>query len=135
MQAATILDKVFPTDQPDKELLLKIGYEIMEFKVEQLEKILKNKQQFFLDVNRKFLIELLDEYYKQQENFCSFCREAKCSFCQKSYFLEEELRNLKFSTSDSGVLVWKISYMKKIRILLLYVQFELIKNDDWRIKH
>ena len=62
MQAATILDKVFPTDQPDKELLLKIGYEIMEFKVEQLEKILKNKQQFFLDVNRKFLIELLDEY-------------------------------------------------------------------------
>ena len=47
MQAATVLDKVFPTDQPDKELLLKTGYEIMEFKVEQLEKILKNKQQFF----------------------------------------------------------------------------------------
>ena len=60
-------------------------------------------------VNRKFLIELLDEYYKQQENFC----EAKCSFCQKSYFLEEELRNRKFSTSNSGVLVWKITYMKK----------------------
>ena len=60
-------------------------------------------------VNRKFLIELLDEYYKQQENFC----EAKCSFCQKSYFLEEELRNCKFSTSNFGVLVWKITYIKK----------------------
>ena len=70
-------------------------------------------------VNRKFLIELLDEYYKQQENFC----EAKCSFCQKSYFLEEELRNCKFSTSNFGVLVEKLTYMKKIVILLLYVQF------------
>ena len=62
MQAATFLDKVFPTDQPDKDLLIKIGYEIMEFKVEQLEKILKISSNFFLDVNRKFLIELLDEY-------------------------------------------------------------------------
>ena len=44
MQSATVLDKVFPTDQPDKELLIKIAYEIMEFKVEQLEKILKYKQ-------------------------------------------------------------------------------------------
>ena len=64
-------------------------------------------------VNIKFLIESLDKYYKQQENFCSFCHEDKCSFCQKSYFLEEELRNRKFSTSNSGVLVWKITYMKK----------------------
>ena len=54
MQVATFLDKVFPTDQPDKELLIKIGYEIMEFKVEQLEKILKISSNFFLDVNRKF---------------------------------------------------------------------------------
>ena len=45
-------------------------------------------------VNRNFLIELIDEYYKEQENFCSFCGEAKCSFCQKSYFLEEEIANL-----------------------------------------
>ena len=44
MQSATVLDKVFPTDQPDKEVLIKISYEIMEFKVEQLEKILKYKQ-------------------------------------------------------------------------------------------
>ena len=56
-------------------------------------------------VNIKFLIESLDKYYKQQENFCSFSHEAKCSFCQKSYFLEEELRNCKFSTSNFGVLV------------------------------
>ena len=44
IQAATVPDKVFPTDQPDKELLIKTAYEIMEFKVEQLEKILKNKR-------------------------------------------------------------------------------------------
>ena len=77
-------------------------------------------------VNRKFLIELLDEYYKQQENFC----EAKCSFCQKSYFLEEELRNHKFSTSNSGVLVWKITYMKKYTNIVTLGPVLTNKNDD-----
>ena len=44
MQVATVIDNVFLTNQPDKELLIKTTYEIIEFKVEQLEKILKNKQ-------------------------------------------------------------------------------------------
>ena len=44
MQVATVIDNIFLTNQPDKELLIKTTYEIIEFKVEQLEKILKNKQ-------------------------------------------------------------------------------------------
>ena len=64
-------------------------------------------------VSREFLNDILDEYYKQQENFCSFCPKSNCCFCQRSYFFAEELRNHKFSTLNSGVLVWKITYMKK----------------------
>ena len=64
-------------------------------------------------VSREFLNDILDEYYKQQENFCSFCRKSNCCFRQRSYFFAEELRNRKFSTLNSGVLVWKITYMKK----------------------
>lgn len=33
------------------------------------------------ELDRKFLIDLLDEYCKQQENFCSFCRKNDCCFC------------------------------------------------------
>ena len=44
MQVATVIDNVLLTNQPDKELLIKTTYEIIEFKVEQLEKILRNKQ-------------------------------------------------------------------------------------------
>ena len=32
-------------------------------------------------VNREFVIDLLDEYYKQQENFCSFSHKNDCCFC------------------------------------------------------
>ena len=49
-------------------------------------------------ISREFLNDMLDKHYKQQENFCSFCRKSNCSFCQRTYFFEDELRNHKFST-------------------------------------
>ena len=49
-------------------------------------------------ISREFLNDMLDEHYKQQENFCSFCRKSNCSFRQRTYFFEDELRNHKFST-------------------------------------
>ena len=64
-------------------------------------------------VTRQYLIELLDEYYKQQQNFCFFCNQRKCTFCQKTHFFEEELRNRRFNTSNSHVLIWNITYMRK----------------------
>ena len=39
-------------------------------------------------VTRQYLIELLDEYYKQQQNFCSFYNQIKCIFSQKTHFLK-----------------------------------------------
>ena len=37
-------------------------------------------------VSRQYLTELLDEYYKQRQNFCSFSNQRKCNFCQKAHF-------------------------------------------------
>ena len=64
-------------------------------------------------VTRQYLIELLDEHYKQQQNFCSFYNQRKCTFCQKTDFFEEELRTCRFNTSNSHVLIWNITYMRK----------------------
>ena len=64
-------------------------------------------------VTRQYLIELLDEYYKQKQNFCSFYNQRKCIFSQKNSFFEEELRNRRFNISNSHVLIWNITYMRK----------------------
>ena len=54
-------------------------------------------------VTRQYLIELLHEYYKQQQSFCSFYNQRKSTFCQKTIFFEEELRNCQFN----------LTYMRK----------------------
>ena len=61
-------------------------------------------------VNREYMIQLLNEYYKQQESNCSFCKNKYCSYCKKSNFLEEELRLKKFNPLNSDVLKWKFMY-------------------------
>ena len=43
-------------------------------------------------VNREYLVDLVEQYYKEQERSCSFCGNSKCIFCKKSKILEEELR-------------------------------------------
>ena len=63
-------------------------------------------------VNRKYLIELLDQCYYDQENNCFFCSDANCKFCKKANILEEKLRTKKFNTLNSKVHVWKITYYK-----------------------
>ena len=64
-------------------------------------------------VSREYLVELLDQYYQEQQNFCSFCNKKKCVFSQKAIFFEEELRNRRFNTANSDVLIWRISHEKK----------------------
>ena len=43
-------------------------------------------------VNREYLLDLLEQYYKEQEGNCPFCGDSNCIFCKKSKILEEELR-------------------------------------------
>ena len=43
-------------------------------------------------VNREYFLDLLEQYYKEQERNCSFCGNSNCIFCKKSKILEEELR-------------------------------------------
>ena len=54
-------------------------------------------------VNRDYLIELVDEYYKQQQSNCLFCKDF--FFCKKTSLLEEELRLKKLNTLNSDVVV------------------------------
>ena len=54
-------------------------------------------------VNRDYLIELVDEYYKQQQSNCFFCKDF--FFCKKTSLLEEELRLKKLNTLNSDVVV------------------------------
>ena len=69
-------------------------------------------------VDREYLIQLLNKYYKQQEINCSFCKRKNCSYYKKSNFLEEELRLKKFNTLNSDVLNWKIVYKKNDRAVI-----------------
>ena len=63
-------------------------------------------------VNRDCLIEFVDEYYKQQQSICFFCKDKNCKFCKKTFLLEEELRLNKFNRLNSDVVIWKISHYK-----------------------
>ena len=78
-------------------------------------------------VSRQNLIGLLEEYYNEQQNFCSFCNEKKSKFCQKTHFFEEESRQHKFNTLNSHVLIWTISYQKK-NTNIVWIRPELKKN-------
>ena len=64
-------------------------------------------------VSREYLVDLLDEYYKQRQNFFSFCNKKSVLFVKKRFFFEEELKNRMFNTANSEVLIWSISYDKK----------------------
>ena len=43
-------------------------------------------------VNREYLVDLIEQYYKEQERNCSICGDSNCIFCKKSNMLEEEFR-------------------------------------------
>ena len=43
-------------------------------------------------VNREYLVDLAEQYYKEQERNCSICGDSNCIFCKKSNMLEEEFR-------------------------------------------
>ena len=63
-------------------------------------------------VNRDYLIELVDEYYKWQQSNCFFCKDKNCKICKKTSLLEEELRLKKLNTLKYDAVVWKIGYYK-----------------------
>ena len=65
-------------------------------------------------VNRAYLVDLLEQYYKEQERNCSFCGDSNCILCKKSKILEEKLRKNKFNTFNS----WKISHNRNDPSLL-----------------
>ena len=72
-------------------------------------------------VNREYLVDLVEQYYKEQERNCSFCGNSNCIFCKTSKILEEELikkKNINIFNSD--VVTWKISHYKNDPSILTF---------------
>ena len=75
-------------------------------------------------VEREYFIQLFNEFYKQQESNCSFCKRKNCTYWKKSNFLEEELRLKKFSTLNFDFLKWKVMYEKNdTTIITIFVDY------------
>ena len=62
-------------------------------------------------VDRGYLIDLLNQCYCKQEGDCLFCFGINFKYCKKSVIVEEFRKN-KFSSSNSGVVLWKIVYYR-----------------------
>ena len=43
-------------------------------------------------VNKEYLVDLVEQYYKEQKRNCFFCSDSNCIFCKNSKILEEELK-------------------------------------------
>ena len=63
-------------------------------------------------VDRGYLVDLLNQCYCDQEGNCFFCFTKNCIYCKKSVIVEDKLRKKKFSSSNSSVVLWKVTYYK-----------------------
>ena len=84
-------------------------------------------------VNRDYLIELVDEHYKQKQSNCLLYIDKNWKFFKKTSLLEEELRLKKLNTLNSDVIVWKISYYKNDPSILTI--FQNIMTDAIEVKY
>ena len=64
-------------------------------------------------VDREYLVYLLNQYYLDQENNCSFCFEtSRCKFCTKAEVLEHQFCMKKFNGINANVKLWLVSCHK-----------------------
>ena len=54
---------------------------------------------------RGYLTDLLNQCYCEEEDNFLFCSGINCEYCKKSVIIEEELRENKFNSSNSGVVL------------------------------
>ena len=52
-------------------------------------------------VKRKYIIDLINQSYINQEENCNFCFKSNCLFCKRSTELEKQLRHRGFNTRYS----------------------------------
>ena len=61
-------------------------------------------------VTRYYLLQLLNHYYINCENWCRFCNN--CAFCAKLEKLEEQMYLKKFNSINKNCNQWLILYHK-----------------------
>ena len=74
-------------------------------------------------VKRKYLINLYDQFYTEQQKNCSFCSKSDCRYCLQTLNLEEEFLRNKFSTENRTHGDWLMIYFRNNNTNLLFFQY------------
>ena len=72
-------------------------------------------------VKRKYIIDLINQSYINQEENCNFCFKSNCLFCKRSTELEKQLRDRGFNTRYSKQKKWFIIYYQNHQITVFPV--------------
>ena len=69
-------------------------------------------------VDRSYLIDLVNQCYKNQEDNCYFCFKVDCVFCNTSSNNEEELKKNSLILKTLVYLFWRILYSKTSQLTI-----------------
>ena len=69
-------------------------------------------------VDRSYLIDLVNQCYKNQEDNCYFCFKVDCVFCNTSSNNEEELKKKSLILKTLVYLFWRILYSKTSQLTI-----------------
>ena len=83
----------------------------------------------FQQVERSYLVDLLNQCYLIQEENCYFCKKFNCIFCQRTLSFGEELWNKGFNNKHSKVQNWFITHFEKNYNVI--TAFPV--SDEWKI--
>ena len=79
-------------------------------------------------VNKEYLVDLVEQYYKEQKRNCSFCSDSNCIFCKNSKILEGELKKKNLILLILMLLFGKFCTTKMIQIF--WILFQNIKMNS-----
>ena len=63
-------------------------------------------------VDRGYLVDLLNQSYRDQEGNCFFCFTKNCIYSKKSVIVDDKLRKKIINSSNSSVVLWKVTNYK-----------------------
>ena len=63
-------------------------------------------------VDSNYLVDLVDQCYRNQEENCFFCYKTNCVVCNATFNIQEELRKNSFNSDINRVVFWENFYAK-----------------------
>ena len=72
-------------------------------------------------VDSNYLVDLVDQCYRNQEENCFFCYKTNCEVCNATFNIQEELRKNSFNSDINRVVFWEIFILN---LLFIYLYFQ-----------